>query len=152
MGSDWFNVLINNEVDSAWKSFKTFFISVLDENATVKCVRIKQRTEAWIDSDVLKCIKDRDTAFNVYKRNRTDENFLAFRNLRNKAQKCITNAKKSFISSVVSYYTNFRFLWDHLKQLGLPSKKGQSTYSIRLNTEGEICFDHRKVADRFNSF
>ena len=77
---------------------KTFFLSVLGENSSVKRIRIKQRTEAWVDLDVLKCIKDRDTAFNVYKRNRTDENLLAFRNLRNKAQKCMTNAKKSFFS------------------------------------------------------
>ena len=36
--------------------------------------------------------------------------------------------------------------------VGLPSKKGQSTYSIGLNIDGEICFDHRKVSDKFNTF
>ena len=65
---------------------KTFFLSVLDKNASVKRIRIKQQAETWVDSDILKCTKDKDTAFNVYKRNRTDENLLAFRNLRNKAR------------------------------------------------------------------
>ena len=51
-------------------------------------------SEKWIDSDLLQCIRDRDEAFQLYKRNKNDENLNNFRNLRNKAQSLIFNAKK----------------------------------------------------------
>ena len=48
VGSNWSNVLISNEVDTVWNYFKINFLSVLDENATVKLIRIKQLTEAGL--------------------------------------------------------------------------------------------------------
>ena len=60
--------------------------------------------------------------------------------------------KASSVSSVFSSYTYSKSLWDYLMQLGLPSKRSQSTYSTELNIDGEILFDHRKVADKFNTF
>jgi len=83
---------INDNVDSAWNSFKHIFLSILDQNAPMKRVRIKQRTDDWIDSDVLQCIKDRDAAFYTYKRYKTEDNLLAFRESRNKAQSYIFKA------------------------------------------------------------
>jgi len=90
----------------------------------MKCVRIKQRTDDWIDSDVLQCIKDCDAAFYTYKRNETEDNLLAFRESRNKAQSYIFKAKKSYFISIFSNCSNSKSLWSSLKQLGLPSKKG----------------------------
>ena len=60
----------------------------------MKRVRIKQRTDDWIDSDVLQCIKDRGAAVYTYKRNNTEDNLLASRELRNKAQSNIFKANK----------------------------------------------------------
>ena len=94
LGVDWSKVLTCDNVNSAWNSFKHIFLSILDQNAPMKRVRIKQRTEDWIDSDVLQCIKDRDAAFYTYKRNKTEDNLLAFRESRNKAQSYIFKAKR----------------------------------------------------------
>ena len=60
-------------------------MSTLDSFAPLKSVRIKQRTEEWVDSEVLTCIKDRDKAFNYFKRDKCDANLNHFRVMRNKA-------------------------------------------------------------------
>ena len=44
-------------------------------------------------------------------------------------------------------------LWNTLKQLGLPSKKGNiSASKIGLRIDGDVCFDNLSVAEKFNSF
>ena len=52
-------------------------------------MRIKQRTEPWITPDIIKCLNDRDSAFHLYRKHKTEENFVNFKSLRNKANDCI---------------------------------------------------------------
>ena len=55
---------MNGDIASvAWDNFKCLFLSVLDNIAPVKEVRIKQRTEPWITSDILNSINERDKLF-----------------------------------------------------------------------------------------
>ena len=74
--------------------------------------------------------------------------------MRNKTQTLIFKAKKNYFSDKLEQYKNqSKSLWDTLKQLGLPSKKGSSTScSIGLKIDGEISFDRLNVAEKFNSF
>lgn len=85
IGSDWNNVLPSVDVISAWDNFKSILMSAVESVAPMRCVRMKQRTEPWMDSDVLQSIKDRDKAFYAYKQDKTAENLSAFRELRNRA-------------------------------------------------------------------
>ena len=47
--------------------FKGYFLDVVDELAPVKEIRIKQRTEPWMNADILEMITLRDKAFYVLK-------------------------------------------------------------------------------------
>ena len=153
LGSNWNNVLLSDNVTDAWINFKQCFISCLDNIAPVKSVRIKQRTEEWVDSEVLQCIKDRDNAFYIYRKNRTDDNLNRFKSLRNKANFFIANAKKNFFkSSVEANQNDSKSLWKSLKQLGMPSTKSQSSSNVGLNIDGTVNFDKIKVAEKFNQF
>ena len=66
---DWNPVLLCDNVNKAWYSLKHSFVSVIDHIAPVKQLSIKNRTEPWMDSDILQAIKDRDSFFNKYRRN-----------------------------------------------------------------------------------
>jgi len=79
VGVDWFPVVNCDNVFDAWKIFKSIFISALDIFAPVKDIIIKQRSEKWIDSDLLQCMRERDKAFQLYKRNKKDESLNIFR-------------------------------------------------------------------------
>ena len=78
----------------------------IDNFAPVKQLRIKQRTEPWVDSDILQAIKDRDSSFNKYRINKTEENFNTFKVLRNKVQNLVHNAKKDVFTNSIDKNKN----------------------------------------------
>ena len=53
---NWECVLMCFDVEMTWDNFKTIFLSVLDIVAPVKEVRLKQRTEPWMNSEILQTI------------------------------------------------------------------------------------------------
>ena len=99
-------------------SFKYIFLSVIDNIAPMKEVRIKQRTEPWITNEILQCIKDRDKAFYTYKKVNIQENYNRYKYLRNKTQYIIFCAKRDYFKNIVSDYENdSKSLWNSLKVL-----------------------------------
>ena len=56
-------------VQESWLFFKDKFLTVLDSVAPTKEVRLKQRTEPWMDSDILELIKIRDYFMYKLKKN-----------------------------------------------------------------------------------
>ena len=96
---DWSSVLSSDNVVDAWEKFKSIFMSVVNNISPIKEVRIKQRTEPWINAEILQSINDtRDRAFKVFKGDKSEQNFSSFKDLRNKTQTLIYNAKKNFFS------------------------------------------------------
>ena len=64
----WESVLMCFDVEMAWDSFKTIFHSVLDSVAPVKEVKLKQRTEPWMNSEILQNIRFRDETLNKFRK------------------------------------------------------------------------------------
>ena len=62
------------------ENFKSSFMSAFDNIAPMKEVHIKQRTQPLITNEILQCIKDRDKAFRVYKKDSSDDNFIISKN------------------------------------------------------------------------
>ena len=58
---------------------------------------MKQRTELWVTNYILKSIKDQDKALHDFKKHKTEETFSIFKELWNKTQNLILNAKKKKI-------------------------------------------------------
>lgn len=59
---NWFAVL---DVDKASCAFKCWFLEVVDKLAPFKVVRIKQRTEPWINNDILEAIRRRNKKYDT---------------------------------------------------------------------------------------
>ena len=57
---NWQDVLTSTDVAKAWELFKEYFHSVLDVVAPVEEVRLKQRTEPWMITDILQCSQKRN--------------------------------------------------------------------------------------------
>ena len=64
---NWFIVIDCDQVNEAWVNFKDLFTSVLDKLAPIKEVRLKQRTEPWMENDILELIKARDKALHSFR-------------------------------------------------------------------------------------
>ena len=154
LSADWSSVLSSDNVIDAWERFKSIFMSVVNNISPINEVRIKQGTEPWINAEILQSINDRDRAFKVFKGDKSEQNFSTFKDLRNKTQTLIYNAKKNFFQSKLETSNkDSKSLWRSLKELGMPSKKGKaSSVSIGLNIGGEVCFEKGAVAEKINSF
>ena len=77
---------------------KSIFMSVVNNFSPIKEVRIKQRTEPWVNAEILQSINDRDRAFKAFEGDKSEQNFATFKDLRNKTQTLIYHAKKIFFS------------------------------------------------------
>ena len=54
-------------------------MSVINNISPIKEVRIKQRTEPWINAEILQSINDRDNAFKAFKGDKSEQNFSTSR-------------------------------------------------------------------------
>ena len=154
INTDWSVVMLCDNVVDAWNCFKNIFLSVIDNLAPVKEIRIKQRTEPWITLDILTSISERDKAFSVYKKNSSSANYEIFKNLRNKTQTLIYKAKQKYITTTIEDNKNdSKTLWKYLREIGMPSKRCNNTSSnIVLKISDDIVFDKLKIANHFNTY
>ena len=150
---DWSRVTSCNNVDEAWKIFKTIFIEILDCIAPVKEVRLKTRTEPWMSSEILENIKLCDTALYKFKKNNSDKNmYKSFCKLRNQVQRDVKLAKASYYNDKIKEHKNNpKKLWQQFKALGYSNKSCNQT-KVCLKIDEELCFDPYKVAQYMNVF
>ena len=83
----WESVLMWFDVEMAWDSFKTIFHSVLDSVAPVKEVKFKQRTEPWMNSEILQNIRFRDETLNKFRKTNDPDLYKEYCQLRNLVQR-----------------------------------------------------------------
>jgi hypothetical protein len=150
---DWTKIMLCDSVNQAWDMFKTHVTTVIDKVAPIKEVRLKQRSEPWITSEILESIRKRDKLFHEFKKSRKVAIYSEFKKIRNKTQKMVHSAKSNYFSSKVEENKNKpKKLWESLKALGPSNKSKAKTSNIGLNIDGNICFDKPKVAEKFNMF
>ena len=151
-GADWGLCFNAQDVNTAWSAFRDIFISVLNSIAPVKEVRLKQRTEPWIDLEILDLIKQRDNCLHLFKKSKSNSYYTLFCQLRNKVRRKIKFAKSEYFSNKMEENKKSpRKLWQQLKNLGYNNNKSESS-NIVLKIDGEICHEQKTVANYFNDF
>ena len=76
LNADWSLVICSDYVVDPWERFKSIFMSGVNNVSPIKEVRIKQRTEPWINAEILQSIYDRDMAFKAFKGEKSEHFFL----------------------------------------------------------------------------
>ena len=123
-------------------------MSVVDKIAPLKEKRLKQRSEPWITSELLDDIRARDKALETFRKNKTDENYKYFCNLRNRVQYNIKKVKRDYFYNKISECKNSSTdIWKAVK-----SKLKSSAKCIGLLSEDKLTFDKKTVANIFNTF
>ena len=150
---NWFYVLNELDVNSAWKNFREVFSKKIDEIAPMKEVRLRSNSEPWFDGNILNLISERDKLVDkIRKGGATEDVQKRYRKLRNKVQCEIKKAKQNYILNQIEEQKNdSKKLWKTLKGLGLPDKKSEKA-KITLKIDEEIVFDDKRLANRFNNF
>ena len=150
---DWSSVINCTNVNEAWENFKTKFINVIDEVAPIKHIRIKTRTEPWINNTILELIWERDKL--LYNSNKNKENRelrKAFNLLRNKVQREIRKAKTNYFKDKIEENKgNPKNLWKQLKSIGYSSKP-MGNSKIVLDINNESCYEPKNISDHINGY
>ena len=151
---EW-NRVIQEKEDAgiALEIFNTMFIQSMDEICPEKEIRIKGRTEPWIDAEILEAIRERDRALQKANRNKNKPDLRAtYNRLRNKVVNLVKRTKANhFCNKVEEHKNNPKELWKQFKSLGY-SNKSKEKSKIILEINNEKCFDPIKVVNEFSIF
>ncbi len=101
---NWSAVLQCNDVDKACFIFKCMFLEAVDNLAPFKVVRVKQRTEPWINDDILEAIRLRNKKYGIFRRNKDDQSWAEYKKVRNEVNRLVVNAKKAYFNEKIVEY------------------------------------------------
>ena len=105
---DWSIVTnILGDVNLALDTFNTMFIEAIDYIAPTKEMRIKGRTETWIDTEILEAIRDRDKALYFSNKDKSNKELRkVFNEKRNKVTNLTKKAKSNHLNNKVEENKN----------------------------------------------
>ena len=90
------NYELFTDVNAAYSDFISKLMSVINQIAPIKDIRVKNRTEEWFDGEIAESIKIRDKLFKKYKKSKLHTDKEKFKAARNSTQSIINKKKKSF--------------------------------------------------------
>ena len=128
-----------------------FFLSVLDKIAPFKTIRIKQRTQPWMSTEMIKLINLRDNYLRQFRKSKNQSDYELFIYHRNQVKyKKEKDTSKYYINVVYENKNRPKQPWQILKEVGSSTKCKTKESSINLDIGNELCFDKVKVATHFN--
>ena len=67
---DWSCCILSDCVETHWNAFRDVFLKIINQFAPIKEIRLKQRTELWMDHEILELIKERDILLNTFRKSK----------------------------------------------------------------------------------
>ena len=146
-------IQFSTDVNVCLNGFCRLFKSAIDIVAPVRDIRVKQKENPWMNSDILARIKQRDNLFSRCKKERSNTAlYRQFCKLRNAVQRDVKFAKQNYFRRKIDQNKgDSGKLWKQLSSLGYSNKGGGSS-NIVLEEGGTKVFEAPRVANMFNRF
>ena len=145
----WEQVYSCQDVNEAWSTWHSLFMAIINHHAPIKSKRIRGASLPWLDGDILKLMRQRDCASKLAKRSGSQDDWNAYKKLRNITTEKIRSRKSEYFKSTIEENKgNSSILWKKLKDV-LPNKQKMIPKSIVTN-DGKIFDDLTDIADAFN--
>ena len=99
---DWSSILTSTDVNYCLSEFNRLFRSAIDSVAPLREIRVRNKMNPWMNSEILSSIKKRNSLLARFKKDRTNELlYKQYCQVRNKVQRDIKMAKESFFKNGV---------------------------------------------------
>lgn len=146
---DWESKLGVMSCSQAWDSFHNFMQTCIKEHIPVFKEKLKKKKNIWVNSLVKSAIKEKNRAWNQYKKNKSDVNWKNFTCIRNKTNKIVSANKANFELKIANEIkSNPKQFWKYVK-----SKSSASRDFPRLvDNEGMVYDNDSAKAELFNSY
>ncbi len=149
----WNLIYSKTDANDAWTTFNTIITEIMDEVAPMKEIRIKNRTDPWINSELLHHIEHRDNLLRQLTRHKDNvELRQEYNRARNKLARDIKTAKADYFYRMVEEYKHeHRKPWKQLKKTG-HREKPKETPAMVLDIDADPSHDKIRIANYFNTF
>ena len=129
----WSMIDIYDEINDKVDIFYQLINQLLNWHATKRQKRIRKESYIWITSQVIECIRQKSHALQLLIRNKTEQAWIFYKQMKNKATESVKASKREyFTSAVYDNKDNPKAMWKTMKKL-LPSKKPK--YLVLLTTK-----------------
>ena len=152
MELNWSSILSSADVNFCLNEFIRLFGLALEKVAPFRDVRVRSKSNPWMNHHILSGIRLRDSLLSRYKRDRSNQTlFSDYCRVRNQVQRDNKFAKNSYFSNLIeSNKGDSKKLWGRLRSLEYKSTHASS--GIVLEQNGSKVFDSYDVATLFNRF
>lgn len=135
-------------VEDAWNFLYTEVLKVIDKHAPWISIKVKGRHLPWIDADLLNLFKQRDKAWDKYRRSKDPVDGAVYKQLRNACTTKTRNAKSNYYkNSLSNSLNNPKKFWKSLNAL---LNKSTKTTPTKIIVNDEVISDPSAVTNAFN--
>ena len=149
INSTWPLIANFQNVNDAWSAWKEVFIAVVDKHMPCRIVKIRNKPSPWLNSNVKQDMFKRDWLKKKASKSCSPEDWAAYRQQRNLANKEIRHAKKCFYKKQIEEASgDQRSTWKILNDL--MGKQSDSIMVSELRTDSATLTRSEEIADFLN--
>ena len=142
-------------VDKLWLNFKSAFLNVADRHPPLIQRRVRGIDNCpWMTGQIKKDIRQRDYFLKKARKSSRDEDWLAYKSMRNRVTNSVKRAKQTYNKKLLdNHKDDTKAFWRTMKKI-IPGNKS-SGGSKNINIDGVLCSeasDGKKIANDFNNF
>ena len=147
---DWDSTLGHSDVEENWMVFKQMFKTMQDKYVPRVTGRPgKRNRQAWISAEVRNLVREKKAAYRRYRKNRTEENKCAYKDIRNRVKTCIKNDKRLFEQKLAhDAKSNPKVFWSYVNS---KRKLKQGICELERD-DGTMAVEDQEKAEVLNTF
>ena len=112
LNAPWEHVLNCHDVNDAWSSWHSTFMSIINHHARMKSKLIRGNALPWLDWEIIQHMRQRDRAHKIAKRSGSQHNWDVYKKLRNSVTEQIRSKKiEHFTSAIEENKGNSSVMW-----------------------------------------
>ena len=115
---NWENLYTSSDVNFAWNCLKSILSTTFDLHAPFMTKNIKGKICPWLTIEIKACMNERDKMLRFARRNNTELNWKAYKNLRNRCTNLVKKAKQDHYKDLLTTnINNPRGFWKTIKSI-----------------------------------
>ena len=149
--ASWEKVDTSLTVDEAWIAFTETLNATADKHAPLAIKRVRAESLPWLTCEIRKLMRKRDFHHKRAQKQKSTEEWVKYKELRNKTTRFIRNAKQDYYSnSIEKNKKNSSKLWKTLKSV-IATKSKTSTIES-LETDSGVIQEPKKISQSFAKY
>ena len=126
-------------VDKLWLNFKSAFLKVADRHAPLIQKRVRGVVNCpWMTGQIKKDIHQRDYFLKKARKSSRDEDWLAYKSMRNRVTNSVKRAKQTYNKKLLdNHKDDTKGFWRTMKKI-IPGNKSSGS-SKNINIDGVLC-------------